>query len=214
MLKEIKEGLFWTGIGFLVLGSILSLYFFSKKQTISTISKEPPPVKADDWTKGNPQAENILIEYSDFQCPACRIYHPIIQQLIEKYPDQILFVYRHFPLIQIHQNAELAARAAESAGKQGKFWEMHNLLFERQDEWAKSSKAEELFIQYAQSLNLDVQKFVQDLNSEEIKKKTQKALEEAISLGLNSTPTFFLNGKQITPSPSLSSFESLLQLNK
>ena len=88
--------------------------------------------------KGTNAAPNLLVEYSDFQCPACGIYYPIVKQLAEEENERVKVVYRHFPLRSIHPNAELAAKASEAAGKQNKFWEFHDMLFERQSRWSKS----------------------------------------------------------------------------
>jgi len=91
----------------------------------------------DDHYKGNPDAQVVLIEYSDFQCPACRAYIPIITSLIEQFPDDLVVVYRHFPLQSVHANARAAAEASEAAAKQGKFWEFHDILFDKQTEWSR-----------------------------------------------------------------------------
>ena len=96
--------------------------------------------------KGNADAEVVLVEYSDLQCPACRAVFPIIQELDQEFGDELRIEYRHFPLTQIHQHAELAARATEAAGVQGKFWEMHDLLFEKQPIWSASPNPRANFI--------------------------------------------------------------------
>lgn len=93
-------------------------------------------VKVNDNVKGSREAKAVLIEYSDFQCPACQVYYPVVKQLTEELGNEILVVYRHFPLTTIHPNALPAAKAAEAAGKQGKFWEMHDMLFDKQSEWS------------------------------------------------------------------------------
>ena len=90
----------------------------------------------EDRVKGNEEAGVVLIEYSDFQCPACGSYYPIVKALSEEFPEELLIVYRHYPLTNIHPNAFSAAKASEAAANQGKFWEMHDMLFERQAEWA------------------------------------------------------------------------------
>ncbi|MBI4134401.1 MAG: thioredoxin domain-containing protein, partial [Candidatus Terrybacteria bacterium] len=105
-------------------------------------------------------------------------------------------VYRHFPLPN-HQNAKPAAYAAEAAGRQGKFWEMHDMVFKNQEEWQGKRNADEIFITYAQTLNLDEDQFKTDFASREIKEKVDNAYRSATDLGLNSTPTFFLNGTKI-----------------
>ena len=153
-------------------------------------------VSAEDWLKGNRDAQVVLIEYSDFQCPACAFYYPLLKNLTEEFGDKIAMVYRHFPLPN-HQNAKPAAYAAEAAGRQGKFWEMHDMIFENQEEWQCKRSADEVFLTYAKTLNLDEDQFKADFASREIKEKVDNAYRNATGLGLNSTPTFFLNGTKI-----------------
>ncbi|MFV1917517.1 MAG: thioredoxin domain-containing protein [Patescibacteria group bacterium] len=154
-------------------------------------------VADSDQTKGNSEARVILIEYSDFQCPACARYYLFLKQLSQEFGNQIQFVYRHFPLSQAHRNAEPAAFAAEAAGKQGKFWEMHDLIFEGQKDWSEKRNAKETFIGYAESLNLDMERFKIDVGSKEIKNKVRNDYSSGIKAGVNSTPTLFLNGKKL-----------------
>lgn len=163
-----------------------------------------------DQTKGNAQSGVLLVEYSDFQCPACAAYHrSIIKQLVEEMDSQVKFVYRHFPLAQ-HAQAKLAAYAAEAAGKQGKFWEMHDLIFAGQKEWAGNRKAGEIFEKYAVSLGLDIEKFADDLDSKEIKNKVENDYQSGLNSGVNSTPTFFLNGKQMQNPRSYEEFRNAI----
>lgn len=164
-------------------------------------------IVASDQIKGNPEAKTVLMEYSDFQCPACGAYSPIVKQIVEESKDKIVFAYRHFPLSQ-HRNAEAAALAAEAAGKQNKFWEIHDLIFEKQADWSESRNAEELFIKYAAELNLNIGQFKNDLILKEIKDKVKNDLRSGEEAGVNATPTFFLNGKKIAPR----SYEEFKQL--
>lgn len=97
----------------------------------------PNVVTADDWVKGKKDSQVILVEYSDFQCPACAAYFPMIERVMDEYKDRVAFVYRHFPLTGIHPYAETMARASEAAGKQGKFWEMYQLIFKNQSVWSR-----------------------------------------------------------------------------
>jgi protein-disulfide isomerase len=147
--------LFLTGIGFGI--SKLSAPVESTSLLASGIS-------LNDNSKGNSESSVVLVEYSDFQCPACGAYYPLLKALVEEFGSEIRFVYRHFPLAQ-HQHAELAGRAAEAAGKQGKFWEMHDLIFENQQSWTNLRNSEEVFTHYAVQLDLDMEKFKADLDS-------------------------------------------------
>lgn len=166
-------------------------------------------VSTSDWTSGNKDAKAILVEYGDFQCPACGAIHPLIKQLESDYKDKMLFVFRHFPLRQIHANADLASRAAQSAGLQGKFWEMHDMLFENQNVWSAQPKAIDTFVSYAQKIGLDVERFKKDLDSGEVKKAVDRDYQSGVQSGVNGTPTFFLNGKKIQPA-NYENFKSLL----
>ena len=149
---------------------------------------------------GKQDAKVKLVEYSDFQCPACAAYYPMVEQVIEKYKDKISFEYRHYPLTTIHRNAFAAARASEAADKQGKFWEMYRLLFTHQSAWENSSNAQSVFEGYAGQLGLDAAKFKADFTSKETNSAINASIAEFNKRGLpKSTPTFLLNDKKIEP---------------
>ena len=193
-------------IGIFIILAIGGLIFLKIKSTDNSLFQNQPILKINeissfDWVKGNKESKIILVEYSDFQCPACGIYYPIVNKLAEEFGDKIAIIYRHFPLKSIHRNAEAAALAAEAAGRQGKFWEMHNTLFDNQKEWSDKDNPIEYFIKYAGQigLNINVDKFKADLSLQELKNKVKNDLAGAEENNLNSTPTFFLNGKKIQP---------------
>ena len=160
-----------------------------------------PEVTDADWSKGNTESTVVLLEYSDLQCPACKAREPIVEKLLEEFGNHIRFVYRHRPLNSIHGNAQLAAQATEAAGLQGKFWEMHDLLFEKQSDWSGLSKPELIaaFTEYAEELTLDVAKFQENLESSEVEDLVNEDSDGADDAGINSTPSFFLNGEVINP---------------
>ncbi len=164
----------------------------------------------EDHAKGNIDASIELVEYSDFQCPACAAFYPIVQQIMEEYGDTIKFTYKHFPLRRIHMNADLAARATEAAGLQGEFWGMHDVIFENQKEWSEV-RAKSIFIGYAENLGLDVGKFKKDLSSNAIKEKVQNDFESGVALEVNSTPSFFLNGEKLNEIRSYEEFKSAIE---
>ncbi|MEK7208685.1 MAG: thioredoxin domain-containing protein [Patescibacteria group bacterium] len=184
----------WGIVGVLIIVSILG-FIFGRGQPISRV-KTPPPVTAADWVKGDPAAKAVLIEYSDFECPACAAYYPLVRQMEEKFGPDLAFVYRHFPL-PTHRNAELAALAAEAAGRQRQFWAMHDWLFEHQTDWAGKTKAEEIFAGAAGGLALDENLFVKDLTAKELKDKVAASYRESQAIKLTGTPTFFLNGQEL-----------------
>lgn len=163
-----------------------------------------------DHVKGSATASAVLIEYSDFQCPACKAYVPFVEQLTEELDDQLMVVYRNFPLKNIHLQAELAAQAAHAAGLQGKFWEMHDMLFQNQEDWSQNPRAKQLFEEYAESLALDMNQFKQDLSSKETKGWVKGDYLDGLSHGINSTPTFFLNGQKLDNPSSYEAFKQLI----
>lgn len=160
-----------------------------------------PEVSDDDQKRGAADAGMILVEYGDYQCPYCSRVADMLKRLADAYPDQVLFVYRHFPLISIHDKAMITAEAAEAAGAQGKFWEMHELLYARQQEWSTQSAAQvqKTLEGYAQELGLDVTKFSQALTNGTYKSTVQKQYEEASNIGIPGTPTLFINGQYLNP---------------
>lgn len=153
-------------------------------------------VTVTDHVKGNPDATVTLVEYSDFQCPACSSFQPVVTELMAQYGENIRFEYKHFPL-PIHNFAQQAAVAAEAAAQQGKFFEFHDALFINQKEWSSSATPQTFFIKYAEELNLDVDKFKMHQNSSVLRDAVRADLNEARELGLTGTPTFFLNGERM-----------------
>lgn len=147
--------------------------------------------------KGNPDAAVKLVEYSDFQCPACAQFQPYVDEILAAYGDQMSFEYKHFPLMQIHPLAEPAARAAEAAGQQGKFFEFHDLLFINQPEWSGAINAAPFFLKYAEELGLDIEAFTKAQRSSLLRERIQADFSEARSLGLTGTPSFYLNGERM-----------------
>lgn len=167
-------------------------------------------ITEEDNIKGSSDAKVTIVEYSDFQCPACKSYEPIINEVIDSYQDKIKFVYRHFPLKSIHPNAESAAIAAESAKIQDKFWEMKEILFDKQSEWVNENDPKDLFIKYAEEIDLDKEKFEQDLENKTVISKVNSDYNSGIAIGLNSTPTFIVNGKIIDNPQSVDEFKALI----
>jgi protein-disulfide isomerase len=146
--------------------------------------------------KGSSEAVITLVEYSDFQCPACATAQPVVKDILNEFGDNIKFEYKHFPL-PMHPLAEPAARAAEAAGQQGKFFEFHDMLFEKQKNWSNSANPSAIFVQYAEELGLDAQKFRQHMNAPLLSDKIDENKKEGLELGITGTPTFFLNGEKM-----------------
>jgi protein-disulfide isomerase len=154
----------------------------------------------------------VLIEYGDFQCPACASYHPILQQVKAVYKDQVTFQFRHFPLEAIHVNARASSRAAEAASLQGKFWEMHDILFENQQAWSETSDPVGVFEGFAKQIGLDVAKFSTDYRSATVNATINADLNEGKRIGVESTPSFILDGVKIdNPGASAEAFAVLIE---
>lgn len=167
-------------------------------------------INEKDHTLGNTKAKVVIVEYSDLQCPACKVYAPVIESVMKKYSDKVLFVYRHFPLQQ-HKNGRLAAMASEAASKQGKFFEMQKLMFENQADWEKSDKPNDIFVKYAEKLKLDVDQFKKDLTAGDSADKIDADQRTGIEYRITSTPTLFINGVKTDLPGSLEAFDKLIQ---
>lgn len=168
-------------------------------------------VKPNDWVYGNEKATVTVVEYLDFECEACRAYYPITTQLKEEFKDSMRLVIRYFPLGG-HRNSRTSAYAAEAAGKQGKFWEMYDLLYTNQDDWGEQETANQAqFEKYAIEIGLDMEKYRKDVTSEEVKKRIDDSYNEAMSLDLQGTPSFFLNGRKIANPQGYEAFKSLIE---
>lgn len=181
----------------ILLGTVLlvggALFFFSQQPSAdSQVYTREQLILPDTQVKGNISSPIYLVEFSDFQCPACGAFEPLVQEIMTQHGDNIAFAYRHFPLAQ-HEFAEEAARASIAAGKQGKFWEYHDLLFVNQEQLST-----EKMIELATQLELNIDQFTQDKESQEIKDMVRKDMADGNAFGVNSTPTFFLNGKKLT----------------
>lgn len=157
-----------------------------------------------DHTKGSTANKLLLIEYGDFQCPSCGEANTPINNLVTEYNDSVTFVFRNFPLVSIHPNAKSAAAAAEAAGLQGKYWEMHDKLYVNQNDWNNldASKRTTVFQQYAETIGLDVKKFNTDVADKAIAQKINFDIALGKNLSLSATPTFYLNGEKLDDTTS------------
>ncbi len=218
MKKSTKSALLW--LSFIVVIVLIVWGMIEANKTDSNADQDDDntsngkeiTINEDDWLKGNPDSDIVLVEYSDLQCPACGYYYPIVNEVLDEFGSHIKLVYRHFPLMNIHDKALMASMAAEAAGEQGKFFEMADLLFENQSTWStmKPDAAKETFVEYATELELDIETFTTDLESEELEEKILNQFEEGVDLGVNATPTFYLNGVQIKPA-GLESFRTFIR---
>lgn len=162
------------------------------------------------YATGSAQAKVTIVEFSDFQCPACRSAAPLVDKIVATYPEDVRHVYRFFPLLSIHRNAQPAAEAAIAAGSLGKFWEYHTILFDKQLEWEGLNNPTDQFVQYAQQIGLEKDTFLQALTNtkDEAKRQISKDLQDGNRVGISATPTFFVNGKKTPVQELFSSVES------
>ena len=190
-------------------GAVYGIYWIAMKNQGASGVALSKPISPDEPSTGNQSGDVVLVEYSDFQCPACKAYYPVVQQLLKEHGDRVHLVYRHFPLPQ-HKNAKPAAYAATSAGAQGKFWEMHDMLFEHQEDWADSNNAKTIFLGYAVSLGLNVAAFSAAFDNPNIATHVEEDFQSGIVSQVTGTPTFFLNGKKIESPSSYDEFTKLI----
>lgn len=206
----------WVAAVLITIGLIGGIVYFDGQSTATssstTVPEEIMTVAEGEWVKGNPSAPVTIIEYSDFQCPACGHYYPILKELLSKDGEKIRFVYRHFPLTNLHPNAEGAARATEAAGLQGKFWEMHDQVFEHQGDWAPAKDPTELFESYAKTIGLNLDQFRSDRTSNDVKNAVESDRTSGNHAGADSTPTFVINGERLLKNPTtVAAFETIIQ---
>lgn len=177
------------------------IFFFTKKEANAPTNGTQQSAQVSHHVEGEGKKGVTLVEYGDFQCPACTAYHPLVKQVVEKYKTDITFQFVNFPLVQLHPNAMAAHRAAEAAGMQNKYWEMHDMLYERATEWNSANNASSIFQGYAAQLGLDVDKFKQDVASSQTNAIINADVAQGKKMGINSTPTFYLDGKKIDQAP-------------
>ncbi|PJJ66946.1 DsbA family protein [Chryseobacterium geocarposphaerae] len=154
-----------------------------------------PSVSTTDHAQGNDNADLVIVEYGDYQCPYCGAAYPILKELMKEFGSQVKFVFRNFPLSEMHQYARPAAIAAEAANLQGKFWEMHDAIYENQ------GSLNELFLfELAEKIGLNVSQFKTDIRKAELEEKVDSDFESGIMSGVNGTPSFFVNGNKFNGS--------------
>lgn len=204
----------------LVLGvAVASAYYLKRSSTSVTPVSYPVSTPASSSPSGSPGATTTptepvagaepahvlgpksapvqLEEFGDFECPPCGLLHPILLQMHKEFGDKIAITFREFPLVPAHQHAIAAASSAEAAGLQGKFWEMHDLLYENQKNWHETFDVRPIFEGYAKQIGLDIARFQQDVNGEAVAQRIFLDGKRGHSLGVKGTPTVFMNGKEV-----------------
>ncbi len=199
---DTKKIIYIVGSFLALFGFIYGAYSLTNQEPV-TFYESLTKLKTQDHLKWSKKSNLILFKYSDFECPACATYGSLLKSFAQN-PDnkdlisQVSFVYRHFPLDQIHPHARSSAQAAVAAGIQGKFYEFHDVLFEKQSEWSKAPNPQKIFEDYARELNLDVAKFNSDSNSQTVKDKVQSDYISGLEANVQGTPSFYLNGNKIS----------------
>jgi protein-disulfide isomerase len=189
------------GVALTTLGSGTLLYRAKRQQLKNIPESESVLAKtntAPAHIRGNPDAPVTLEEFGDFQCPPCGKFSEFVEELLKEYNPRLRLVFRNFPLSG-HEHAREAALAAEAAGLQGKFWEMHDTLYREQDTWSKSPNVRELFESYAGTIGLNVDQFKKDMDGDKARERVDSDRALADFLGVKATPTLFINNRPVEP---------------
>jgi protein-disulfide isomerase len=191
-----REAKILTAILVVIVGGMIGLFAIANKPTPAPVGDKTKITRDSSHQEGSGTVK--LVEFGDYQCPACGAAHPVVKQLMKDYNGKVTLYFRNFPLTQLHPNANLGAQAAEAAAAQGKFWEMHDKLYETQNDWANLSatEAEAKMVGYAKDLGLDADKFKSAIDNGDAQKVVDQDAADAAALNLNGTPTFFINGTQ------------------
>lgn len=192
---------------------VIGVVLLSRGNKTSEVAKTNPAeflVRSDSQKIASASATVTLVEFGDYQCPACGAYFPLVKQVLKNFDGKVNFVYRNFPL-DSHKNARPSAYAAEAAGLQNKFWQMYDKIYETQSAWSNLDDPQKVFDQYAKELGLDVNKFAVDVNSSAVLERIKRDLDDGKALAVNSTPTFYVNGEKISNPGSLEDFETIIK---
>lgn len=192
----------WIIFGLICIFALAGIVFFNKKDSVDVSATDPAKIITGtngDHVFGKADAKVVLFEYGDFQCPGCGGAYPQLKTITEKYKDKVAFVFRNFPLTSIHPNALAAATAAEAAALQGKYWEMHDKLYETQNDWSSVSPANrgQVFLGYARDLGLNTDKFTTDMSSQTVADKIARDRALGTKLDVSSTPTLYVNDQKV-----------------
>lgn len=207
--KKIQSALIWVAIFLAIVGIIYWMVAASSSSNTKTGSGVAA-VTSKDWVAGKSTAQVTLIEYGDFQCPACGAYYPLVEGIRDANKDTLRTVFREYPLISAHPNAQAAAQAAEAAGMQGKFWEMYTKLYSEQSAWSGAPDPQINFANYAQNINLNVDQWKKDQKSSAVKEKIAADVASGNAAGVDGTPSFFVNGERVTNPNSQADFQKII----
>ena len=217
-LKELRKRTIWrttaiwatVALGIAV--SVLDVMAQSRgSESASPADALRDPVLPGDWRQGASEAKVVLVEYGDYQCGPCAHYNLLMEKAMVEYGSRVALVFRHFPLRRTHPHAELAARAAEAAGRQGRYWQMHAVLYHRQREWAEVQNPRAVFMGYVQLLGMDAARFVSDLDDQEIAGKVESDYQSGIRAKVDGTPTLFVQGRRAPLAGSYAQLRLMLE---
>lgn len=206
--KKFIIGIFIT-TAVLLIGA--GLFINKKEPQISNEQKKILEINPNDYIKGNKKATVTLVEYLDFECEACGFYYPYVKQLTKESNNDVRFVSRYFPLPG-HKNGLPAALAVEAASKQDKYWEMYDIIFENQKNWGERGVADPtIFEEYAKKIGLNMTKFKKDVDSKTVKDRVERDRLSGEQLGVDATPTFYLNGEKLQNPRSPEDFKNIIK---
>ena len=192
---------------FVIIGAVLVLavgagafMFRSSQPQTQSSTPTPAPALSPGSSQASPAASSpkgivTLEEFGDYQCPPCGIVHPMVKKVKSEFGPRVRLIFYHYPLTQVHKNALDAAHAAIAAGLQGRFWEMHDVLYESQKEWAEAPDLHPYAVAFASRLGLDVARFTRDIDSPQVEAAVQADVQRAASRGVTATPTIFIDGQ-------------------
>ena len=218
----LKDKFVLSIIGVTILIMVGAVFYFSKIDSSATVNpdgsvavsdenKKLLEVVSDDYIKGNKDATVTLVEYLDFECEACGAYYPLVKQLSEEFKNDVRFVNRYFPLPG-HKNGMPAALAVEAAARQGKYWEMHDLLFDNQKSWGeKQTPDPAIFEGYAKQVGLNMDQYKKDVASPEVRDRVNRDKNSGTKIGVSGTPSFYLNGEKIPNPKTIADFKTFIQ---
>lgn len=195
MTKEAKV-LIGIAVAVIIGGVLLAIFANPQPEQPGAAVDQQALVRENNYMTGKKDAKVTIVEFGDYQCPACKAAFPEIKAVLEQFKDnpEVNFVFRNFPLDTIHPNAHISAEAAEAAGAQGKFWEMNELLYTRQSEWETNQAPLDIFVRYAQEIGLNVDEFKSAVQQRRYADIINTDYTDGQAVGVNSTPTFFING--------------------
>jgi protein-disulfide isomerase len=188
---------------------------YLSRQPDESSTTNAAPLKADlkggGHFRGPEDAKITLVEFGDYQCPSCAAYHPFVKEILNRYPKQVRLEFHHFPLISIHPNSMAASKAAEAAGLQGHYWEMHDALFEYQPSWSTRPDPKPAFASIANNIGINGTILTQSMDNPQLQDRILKDVEQGNTVGIQAVPTFFIDGQQVHINLSMEDFVQVIE---